>query len=162
MGPPLASGWNWAVNIGFVLCIIPWRRYRVDKKWLFCISFLKWLRNNGMCFWYIPLCGKLDPRGTLNGRKLLVLLFLANTATYQSATFSHRRLYKTASSTSLVSSLALTKSGLHPGGSEWLSMPNPWFCAVMKAWPVIMFSTGWFWPLENRERKKKKPFQFSS
>lgn len=56
--------------------------------------------------------------------------------------------------TSLVSSLALTKSGLHPGGSDLLSMPKPWFCAVMKAWPVIMFSTGWFWPLENKEKKK--------
>lgn len=39
------------------------------------------------------------------------------------------------------------KRGLQPGGRDSLSMPYPWFWAVMKAWPVIIFTTGWFWPL---------------
>jgi len=47
---------------------------------------------------------------------------------------------------SLEPSLALTKSGFHSAGSLLASMAKPWFCGVMKAWPVSRLMTGWFCP----------------
>lgn len=46
MGPPLASGWNWAVKTGLVECIMPWKIYKniqnvnihiAKNVWLFWI-----------------------------------------------------------------------------------------------------------------------------
>ena len=47
VGPPLASGWNWAVKTGLVLCMMPWKRSTFDseKKARSVLQFCISLRN---------------------------------------------------------------------------------------------------------------------